>query len=122
MHVYFACYNQHELIDKLRELAKSELSTFPTRQMWLRNGRKLTSKWPTRNVVFLGQHTAVVFITCTSAQSLRRQQHSDTTRNKQFTFNIDDLEFFELNTKEQRNCFTTYTHPHFVSCFSYSLL
>ena len=33
----------------------------PTGQIWLRFGTKLTSTWPTRNVVFFSQHTAVAF-------------------------------------------------------------
>ena len=40
---------------------KSPIPPSPTGQIWLRYGTKLTSTWPTRNVVFFSQHTAVAF-------------------------------------------------------------
>ena len=49
-----------EKLDKNRGQI-SNPSIWTTGQKWLRYGTELTSTWPTRNVVFFSQHTAVAF-------------------------------------------------------------
>ena len=53
LHVYYGCHDQHEHHCKTwtKSRAKSSIPPSPTEKIWVRYGTKLTSTWPTRNVV-----------------------------------------------------------------------